>query len=108
MLLTKPLTDYFRRVSDKDAFFAPKRLKMAFASGVVAYGVTFGCGYKMVGEITHGDDWSASDLLSVNALRHGGPWGIAMVGMSYVGDVALIYAIAGMLHRRRNPAPTTP
>lgn len=105
MLLTKPLTDYFKKVADKDAFFAPRRLKMAFAGGIIAYGVAAGCGYKMVSTITEREDWRVTDMLSVNAVRNGGPWGIGMVAASYAGDIPLIYAAAGLLYRRRKNGP---
>lgn len=104
MLLTKPLTDYFKKVTDKDAFFAPKRLKMAFAGGVLAYGVTAGCGYKMYDEISRNSQWAVTDMVSVNAVRKGGLWGIAAAAFSYVGDVGLIYAGAGALYQRRKNA----
>lgn len=108
LFLAKPLKDYFNRVPNKDAFFAPKRLKTAFAAGVIAYGATAGCAYKMYEEISQQETWHATDLLSYNAVYKGGIWGTAGVLLSYVGDAALLYSGAGYLYRRRNPAPSTP
>jgi hypothetical protein len=103
MLITKPLTYLFNKVpaERKDAFFSPRRLKMAFAAGVLTYGVTAGCAYKMYEEISSVDEWHMTDLVSVNAVRKGGLWGVAAAAFSYVGDAALIYAGAGFLYRRR-------
>ncbi len=108
IFLAKPLKTYFNRIPDKDAFFAPRRLKMAFAAGAFAYAATAGCAYKMYEEISSRDTWHTTDFLSYNAIYKGGVWGTAAVALSYAGDVALLYGGMGVLHRRRNPAPTAP
>ena len=102
IFLTKPLSACFNRISNKEAAFSPRRIKMAFAAGVLTYGVSGACGVKMAYEMADsGHELHLADMMSWNAIGRGGPWGAAMVGVSYIGDAFLLYGAFGALYQRR-------
>ena len=100
-MLTAPLLAVFKNVSKPDQWFKKQFVAAAFVGFVSAYGAAgLFINSAIKSYSADEEDFSISSLFSWQAVEKYGPKGIAAVTLGYVGDIALMYGLAGVAYRR--------